>query len=99
SAPGQLGFSYNNSAYFSIDGGKTDLGDFNNSSYGGDRSDWLTIFSSSDVQDAFISTGQNLNLSYADLTALDALGWGGSNVGDTSSGTPNRTAFALITEV
>jgi len=99
SSPRQLGFSYNQAAYFSIDGGKTYLGDFNTSSSGGDRSDWLTLFSSADVQDAFISTGQNLNLSYADLTVLDALGWGGSNVGDTSSGTPSGTAFALVNEV
>jgi len=99
SAPGQLSFSYNQAAYFSIDGGRTNLGNFNNSTSGGDRSDWLTLVTSTDVQDAFIYPGRNFNLSYADLTVLDALGWGGSNVGDTSSGTPTRTAFALVEEV
>ena len=99
SAPGQPSFSYDQAAYFSIDGGRTNLGNFNNSPYGGDRSDWQTLYSSTDVQDAFISTGQNLNLSYGDLTVLDALGWGGSNVGDTRSGSPNGVAFALVNDV
>jgi hypothetical protein len=99
SAPGQLSFSYDQAAYLSIDGGKTNLGNFNISPYGGDRSYWQTLYTSTDVQDAFISTGQSLNLSYADLTALDALGWGGSNVGDTASGSPNGVAFALVNDV
>lgn len=99
SAAGKLSFSYDQAAYFSIDGGRTDLGNFNNSPNGGDRSDWQTLVTSTDVQDAFIATGQNLNLSYADISALDALGWGGSNVGDTSPNTPTRTAFALVSDV
>jgi len=94
-APGSLSFSYNAAAYFSINGGRTNLGNFNNSPYGGDRSDWLTLTGSSDIQDAFISTGQNLNLTATDLTGLDALGWAGVNAGDNGS-SPTSIVFNLV---
>lgn len=99
SAPGTLSLSYNSSAYFSIDGGQTNLGNFNYSSSGGDRADWLTLGSSTDVQDAFIYTGQRLNLTAADLTGLDVLGWGGTNLGNTATSTPGTVAFNLIGSV
>ncbi|MBV9118717.1 MAG: NF038122 family metalloprotease [Acetobacteraceae bacterium] len=95
SAPGTLDLGYNDAAYFSIDGGKTNLGTFNNSSSGGDRSDWLTTSTSSDVQDAFVSGGQALNLTTVDLTGLDALGYGGSNLGN-SNAPPTTVAFRLV---
>jgi hypothetical protein len=95
-APGVLDAGYNDSAYFSINGGVTDLKDFNASSLGGDRSDWATLTSVYDVSNAFIAKGHSYNLSAVDLTALDVLGWGGSNLGDTAAGTPGRTAFSLI---
>ena len=93
---GVLSYGYNSASYFSIDGGKTALGHYNISASGGDRGDWATTSSSSDVQDAFISRGQRKNLTAVDFTALDVLGWGGSNVGDTSANTPNKIAFSLI---
>ncbi len=95
SANGVLDFGYNDAAYFSIDGGKTNLGAFNNSSSGGDRSDWLTLSTSSDVQDAFISTGKALNLTAVDLTGLDVLGYGGSNLGGANVA-PTTVAFHLV---
>ena len=95
SAPGTLDLGYNDAAYFSIDGGKTSLGTFNNSSSGGDRSDWLTTGTSSDVQDAFVSTGQALNLTAADLAGLDALAYGGSNLGDANVA-PTTVAYHLV---
>lgn len=96
SAPGVLDFGYNDAAYFSINGGNTSLGTFNASSSGGDRSDWQTLSTSTDVQDAFVSTGQALNLTAADLMGLDVLGYGGSNLGDTSASSPDTAAFSLI---
>lgn len=99
SAPGVLGFGYNDSAYFSIDGGRTSLNQFNVSSYGGDRGDWLTTSTSSDIQDAFISTGQSKNLTAVDLTGLDVLGYGGTNLGDTSASSPTTVAFSLIDQM
>jgi hypothetical protein len=95
SATGTLDFGYNDVAYLSIDGGKTSLGTFNSSSAGGGHSDWLTAGTSSDVQDAFISTGQALNLTAADLAGLDALGYGGSKLGG-SNAAPTTAAFHLI---
>jgi hypothetical protein len=98
SAPGALDLGYNDAAYFSIDGGKTDLGTFNDSPSGGDRSDWQTTSTSTDIQDAFIQPGQALNLTAVDLTGLDVLGYGGSNLGDTSAASPGAMAFSLIDE-
>ena len=97
-APGVLSFGYYDAAYFSIDGGKTNLGKFNNTS-GGDRGDWLTLATSIDVQDAAISKGQRKNLTAVDLTGLDVLGYGGSNLGDTAWQSPQMVAFRLIEPV
>ena len=96
SAPGVMSDSYTTPSYFSIDGGRTQLGTFNVSANGGDRSDWATLSTSTDIQDAFVSTGQRLNLTAVDLTGLDVLGYGGSNLGDTSVGTPGAVAFHLV---
>ena len=95
SAPGALSYNYNQAAYFSIDGGRTRLASFNNSSSGGDRGDWLTMSTSRDVSDAFIAKGQRKNLTAVDLTALDVLGWGGYNLGN-SGASPQTPAFYLI---
>ena len=92
---GVLSFGYNNAAYFSINGGVKKLANFNVSRSGGDRGDWTVATGSTDVQGAFISTGRRYNLTNVDLTALDVLGWSGSNNGDTKAGSPAGTAFAL----
>ena len=76
---GVSSFSYSGHAYFSIDGGLTDLGNYNYSG-GGDRSDWLTLASSNDIQDAYFSTGKALSLTASDLAGLDAMGWGVSRL-------------------
>jgi hypothetical protein len=96
-SPGVLSFSYSEPAYFSVDGGKTNLGDFNNTA-SGDRSDWLTL-ASADIQDAFISTGQRKNLTAVDLTGLDVLGYNGLNIGNTDWSMPQTFAFQLVDQV
>ena len=73
SAPHTSSFSYNAAAYFSLDGGVTNLSPFNITG-AGDRSDLSGA--AGDAQDAFLSTGTVYGLSTADLTALDVLGWG-----------------------
>ena len=93
-SPGVLNFSYSTPAYFSIDGGKTKLAAFNNASTG-DRADWQTTSSTTDIQDAFIGTGSRKNLTAADLAGLDALGYGGSNSGNVSTISPTVVAFYL----
>ena len=98
SAPSVLSFSYSQPAYFSIDDGLTNLGNFNYAS-AGDRSDWLTLSTSADIQDAFISTGQRKNLTAVDLTALDALGYGGLNIGTTEWQFPTAIVFNLAESI
>jgi hypothetical protein len=73
SAKGVSSFSYSQSAYFSINGGSTNLGTFNVTG-GGDRTDWRSI--AGDAQNAYLSTGVNYALTVADKTLLDVLGWG-----------------------
>jgi hypothetical protein len=97
-SPGVLSFSYYDAAYFSIDGGRTNLGNFNNLS-SGDRGDWLTSSMPTDIQDASIGRGQRKNLTAVDLTGLDVLGYGGSNLGDTAWNSPQLIAFRLIEPV
>jgi hypothetical protein len=92
SRPGVASFAYGTKAYFSINGGVTNLGDFNNVG-GGDRSDWLSSASVSDLQSAYAATGRAYELSTSDLTALDALGWGGwVSPGGALSPGPSRLA-------
>lgn len=108
-SPGVLSTACSDPAYLSIDGGTTSLGKFNNSPSGGDCSDWLTTATSTDASDAFISTGQQKDLSLADLQALDITGWDfgvpGIQIG-ASTGAPTaatltstlHTALASIPE-
>ena len=61
-------------AYFSINGGATDLAQFNQTA-GGDFSDWYsTSPHTPQVQDAFGTPGSTPNLG-VELTALDVLGY------------------------
>lgn len=94
---GVLDFAWKDAASFSIDGGVTKLKSFNANKTGGDRGDWASSASTSDVQDAFASTGKRYNLTNVDLTVLDVLGWTGSNKGNTGVAKPGATAFALAT--
>jgi hypothetical protein len=100
SARGVLGFNYNSPAYFSVNGGATNLGEFNVSSIGGDRGDWANYGATvTDIQDAFLAAGRSSKLTAADLTALDALGYAGSNIGDTDLIAPTTIAHVFQTAV
>ena len=106
SAPHASSFSFSSAAYFSVDGGVTNLGQFNVAG-GGDRSDLYAI--KGDAQDASLATGVAYGLSTGDLTALDVLGWGswspagGSRIGGLSTsaisaamGTPEPSTWAML---
>jgi hypothetical protein len=93
SKPGTIDYGYNDAAYFSVNGEVTSLKAFNNVG-SGDRTDWAS--GTYDISNAFISPGHAYNLTAADLTALDVLGWGGSNLGDTAIAYPTKTAFYLV---
>jgi hypothetical protein len=60
--------------YFSINNGVTNLKNFHANPSTGDVQDWAT-YSPADSYDAGISSGQEGFLSYADLTAVDILGY------------------------
>ena len=63
-------------AFFSIDGGNTDINQFNNCNNGGDYGDWIT-HSPSQVQDAFtnFSGTPSLLVGSAEVRALDVIGF------------------------
>ncbi|HLZ55044.1 MAG TPA: NF038122 family metalloprotease, partial [Verrucomicrobiae bacterium] len=60
--------------YFSLDDGMTSLKAYNPPGNGGDLQDWQSS-GTADSYDAFLGTGQKAFLSWADLTALDILGY------------------------
>lgn len=63
-------------AFFSIDGGTTDLNQFNNCNNGGDYGDWTT-HTPSQVQDAFtnFSASPSLTVTSTEVRALDVIGY------------------------
>lgn len=81
SADGAHVFLYNGNGYFSIDNGATDLANFNHSSSGGDRGDWLSNTSTTDMADAFTYPSTHGIFSSVDQLALDVIGWGGTGTG------------------
>jgi hypothetical protein len=83
SAPGVSSFSYTAPAYFSINGGKTNLKNFNVAG-GGDRSDWQLLAGSTDLQNASVYSGKVLTMSAVDWTVLDVMGWGVPAAGGTT---------------
>jgi hypothetical protein len=64
------------SAFFSIDGGNTNLNAFNNCNNGGDYGDWIT-HSPSQVQDAFTNFSGTpfLAVTSTEIRALDVIGY------------------------
>lgn len=76
SAAGVRSFTTSSSAtaYFSIDGGVTNIANFNQSGGGSDFADWASS-ATKRVQDAYGSPGTILDIGSAELTALDVVGW------------------------
>ena len=71
---GTLATTGNESAYFSIDGGNTNLAEFNNGSNGGDPGDWASSVGD-DSYDAFGTIGVANTVSATDLTVMNVLGY------------------------
>lgn len=63
-------------AFFSINGGASNINEFNNCNNGGDYGDWIT-HTPSQVQDAFtnLSATPTLTAGSSELRALDVVGW------------------------
>ncbi len=70
-------------SYFSVDGGTTNLVNFNQGS-GGDRHDWASS-GTPQVQDAFGTPGSAPDLGLAELTALSVAGYNTAPVPEASS--------------
>jgi hypothetical protein len=63
------------SAFFSIDGGATDLDEFNNCNNGGDYGDWI-MHTPAQVQDAFSAgPASPLTITSSEVRALDVIGY------------------------
>src|SRR5271166_1255246 len=92
SSPGVRDFSQSTPGYFSIDGGNTNLGEFNTVS-GGDAGDWASSVAN-DAFDAYATPGVVNSVSSADLTALDVIGW--DPAGSVSSPPPSQPTGVAI---
>ena len=104
SAPGVRSFAFNPStdvpctgsptAYFSIDGGVTNLNPYNNCNNGGDYGDWIYT-DGLQVQDAYgpDDVASSLNLSSPEVTLLDATGY---NFNNGTTATPEPSSFVLL---
>ena len=79
SAPGtrSLSTNVNANAYLSVDGGLTNLVNFNQTA-GGDFSDYMSVAGSPHVQDAFNTPGAQADLGTAELTTLRDIGYNSS---------------------
>jgi Ca2+-binding RTX toxin-like protein len=65
-------------SYFSINGGKTNLGDFSTGQKEGDgyqASHWKRLKDAMGIMDPTLAYQERMNLSYLDLQAFDVLGW------------------------
>ena len=71
---GTLAHTGNESAYFSIDNGGTNLAEFNNGSNDGDPGDWASSVVD-DSYDALSNPGVANTVSATDLTVMNALGY------------------------
>ncbi len=95
---------------FSIDGCKTSLATFN-STGSGDRDDWASGPTSTDIRGAYLYPGVQYAISAADLTALDVIGWGTksassggfsislpnfSNIGRAVAAVPEASTLTLL---
>ncbi len=86
-APGSTSFSYNEPAYFSTDGGQTNLGTFNASGTA-DRDSWVST--PGDAFSAYAIPGIVNDLSAVDKMVMDVLGWN-TVMGSTSPTTTTTT--------
>ena len=73
SAPGMRDFSASTPGYFSVDGGASNLGEFNTVARG-DAGDWAASVTENSF-DAFDTPGVLHTVTGNDLTELDAIGW------------------------
>jgi len=86
SAPGTADFVGSKAGYFSVNGGATDLDNFNTNP-NGDYGDWASS-AGHDSFLAFSNSGVVNAITSADMTAIDVIGWDRAVSGGTSSPPP-----------
>jgi hypothetical protein len=84
-------------AYFSVNGGATVLEDYNEPYNGGDLQDWESPSIPPDSFDAYAYDGDENYLSYADLIALNVLGYELSYKAPTQAAQPSGANSVQIT--
>src|ERR1035437_2646234 len=89
SAPGVRDFSGTTPGYFSINGGQTNLNNFNTNP-GGDFGDWASS-AGNDSALAYASPGVVMPFTAADLTAMDVIGW---NLASSGPPPPTIASFS-----
>lgn len=91
SAAGTRDFTQSTAGYFSVDGGVTDLGDYNTIA-GGDAGDWASSVGDNSF-DAYANPGVLEPVTTNDLTEMDAIGWNltGSTVTPVTPVTPSAS--------
>jgi hypothetical protein len=78
---------------------KTNLANFNNVG-SGDREDWASTPTSTDIKGAYLYPGIQYSMSAVDITVLDAIGWGTKTTGGNSLGLGNlRSSIRLASSV
>jgi hypothetical protein len=86
-------------AYFSINGGTSNLRNFNQADAGSDYADWASS-GTPHVQDAYGTPGSAPNLDGIELTALDVVGYNltpaGTALEDQALGVPEPSSLALL---
>lgn len=93
SAPGTRSFNTTkgSNAYLSVDGGQTDLVNFNQTA-GGDFADFQSQQGTPRVQDAFGTPGSQTDLGVAELTALRDIGYNSSSSNPSAAPEPSQFA-------
>jgi hypothetical protein len=103
SAPGVRSFDlYATNAYFSIDGGVTDLKMFNPQGNGGDDQDWNLVSNPPDAFDAYGVYGAETPMTALDIRVMDILGFGLNRTPSRITGftlLPNRTSHVSGTGI
>ena len=86
SASGTRDFTQSTPGYFSVDGGVTNLGNFNTIA-GGDAGDWASSVTDNSF-DAYATPGVLEAVTGNDLTVMDAIGWNLTGSSTPPAGTP-----------
>jgi hypothetical protein len=96
SGTGTRDFTQSTPGYFSINGGATDLGNFNTIA-GGDAGDWASSVTDNSF-DAYATSGVLEPVTANDLTEMDAIGWNLNGAGSAPPPPPPPPSAPTVTD-